>query len=107
MLLVDQALSGGVVCAHLESLALDAIWLVHEHIGAAANCNLARYLVKSYGLEGLRIVNVNRLEERLRTAEDNQRVAGDVCLLESARGQGSAKGGFKRAVELKQKSGKS
>lgn len=93
--------------AHLESLALDAIWLVHEHIRAAANCNLARCLVKSYGLERICIVDVDRLEERLRTAEDNQRVAGDVCLLENARGQGSATGDFKRAAELKRKFGRS
>ena len=36
----------------------------------------------------------------MRTAEDDQRVAGDVCLLGNARGQESATGGFKRAAEL-------
>lgn len=93
--------------AHLERFALYAVWLVHEYIRATANCNLARCLVKRYGLEGICIVDVNRLEERLRTAEDNQRVAGDVCLLGNARGQESATGGFKRAAELDRRSGKS
>ena len=92
--------------AHLERFALDAVWLVHEYIRATANCNLARCFVKRYGLEGVCVINVNRLEERLRTAEDNQRVAGDVCLSGNARGQGSAIGGFKRAAELKRELGK-
>ena len=71
---------------HHEGFALDAIWLVHEYIRTTTNSNLARYLIKCYGLEGICIVDVYCLEERLRTAEDNQRMAGDVCLLENARG---------------------
>jgi hypothetical protein len=84
--LLDQAPSSVGLYAHLESFALDAVWLVHEYIRATTNCNLAGRLVKCYGLKGICIVDVNRLEERLRTAEDNQRVAGYVCLLGNARG---------------------
>lgn len=82
--------------AHLERFALDTVWLVHEYIRATTNCNLARCFVKRYGLEGICVIDVNRLEERLRTAEDNQRVAGDVCLSGNARGQGSATGGLNK-----------
>jgi hypothetical protein len=61
--------------AHLECFALDAVWLVHEDIGAAANSNPPRGLVKCYSFEIFRIVDVDRLKESLRTAEDDQRVA--------------------------------
>lgn len=81
-----------ILYAHLESLALDAVWLVHEYIRATTNCNFAGCLVKCYGLKGICIVDVNRLEERLRTAEDNQRVAGDVCLLGNAGARVSNRG---------------
>lgn len=67
--------------AHLQSLALDAVRLVYEDIPSSAHSNLPRSLVKSYSFELIGIIDVYRLEECLRTAEDNQRVAGDVRLL--------------------------
>jgi hypothetical protein len=78
--------------AHLESFALDAVWLVHEYIRATTNCNLAGRLVKCYGLKGICIVDVNRLEERLRTAEDNQRVAGMYAYWGTRGGKGQQQG---------------
>lgn len=66
--------------AHLECLALDAVWLIHEYIRAPAHSNLPRSFIEGYRFELIRVIDVYRLEERLRTAEDDQRVAGDVRL---------------------------
>ena len=74
--------------AHLESLALDAVRLVHEDIRTTTHSNPPRCLVKGYGLEFIGIVDVNRLKECLRSAEDYQRMAGDVRLLMTRAGQG-------------------
>lgn len=57
--------------AHLERFALDAVRLVHKYIRTTTNSNSARGFVKSYSLESFGIVDVDRLEERLRTAEND------------------------------------
>jgi hypothetical protein len=76
--------------AHLQCFTLDAVWLINEHIRATTNGDSPRSLVDRYGFKDIGIVDVDRLEECLRTAEDDQRVAGDVCLL-SARARVSDK----------------
>lgn len=68
-------------CAYLQSFTLDTPRLINKDIGPSTHGNPARSLVKGYRLEFLSIVDINRLEECLWTAEDDQCVAGDVCLL--------------------------
>lgn len=74
--------------AHLESLAPEAVRLVNEYIRATTHGNPPRSLFKGYSFEFIGIVDIDRLEERLRTAEDDQRVAGNVRLLNAREGQG-------------------
>ena len=86
--------------AHLESLALDAVRLVHEDIRTTTHSNPPRCLVKGYGLEFIGIVDVNRLKECLRAAEDYQRMAGDVRLLMTRAGQGQRIQAFSHVEKL-------
>lgn len=65
---------------YLQCPVLNPIWLVHKHIRASTNRNLARRFINGHCLEGFRIIDVDRLEELLRAAEDDQRMARDVCL---------------------------
>lgn len=57
--------------AHLESLAREAVRVVHEDIRATTHSNPSRGLFKGYSFDFIGIIDVNRLEERLRTAEDD------------------------------------
>jgi hypothetical protein len=61
--------------------------MVDEYIRAPAHGNPTRYFIDSDRLEGLSIVYVDGLQERLRSAEDNESVAGDVCLARPQRTQ--------------------
>lgn len=54
--------------------------MVNKHIRTSTNGYLPGSLIDSNRLEGIRIVDVDRLEELLRTAEDDQCMAGDVRL---------------------------
>ena len=54
--------------------------MVNKHIRASTNRYLPGSLIDSNRLEGIRIVDVDRLEELLRTAEDDQCTARDVRL---------------------------
>ena len=56
------------------------IRLINKHIWSSTNRDLPRSFVNSNRLECLGVVNVDRLEELLRTAEDHQCMAGDVGL---------------------------
>lgn len=56
------------------------IWLINKNIRSSTNRDLPRSLINSNRLECLGVVNVNRLEELLWTAEDYQCMAGDVGL---------------------------
>lgn len=59
---------------------LDTIRLVNKHIGSSTNSNLARRFVNGDSFQGLGVVNVDRLEELLRTSENDQCMTGNVGL---------------------------
>lgn len=65
---------------YLQCLVLYSIRMVNKHIRTPTNGYLPGSLIDSNRLEGIRIVDVDRLEELLRTAEDDQCMAGDVRL---------------------------
>lgn len=75
---------------YLQGLAFEAIWLIHKDIRSPTHSNLTRSLIKSYRFKGVRIIDVDRLKQGLRAAENDQRVAGDVRLSSNAQGQRSA-----------------
>lgn len=54
--------------------------MVDEYIRSSAHRNLACSLVDRYRLEGFNVVHVDRLKELLRSPEDDERMAGDICL---------------------------
>ena len=59
---------------------LDTIRLVNKHIGSSTDSNLSRRFINGDSFQGLGVVDVDRLEELLRTAEDDQCMAGNVGL---------------------------
>jgi hypothetical protein len=50
---------------------LNAVRLVYEDIRPSTHSDLSRSLVKDYSLELFGIIDVDRLKERLGTAEDD------------------------------------
>lgn len=54
--------------------------MVHEYIRPPTHSNPTCCFINSDGFEGFSFVHVDRLQERLRSAEDNECMAGDVCL---------------------------
>ena len=59
---------------------LNTIRPVNEHIRSSTNSNLARRFINGDSFQGLGVVDVDRLEELLRTAEDDQCMTGNVGL---------------------------
>lgn len=66
--------------AHLKCLALDTVWMVDENIWSTTHNNFSRLFVKGDRVQRIGIIDVYRLEKRLRAAEDDQRVAGNIRL---------------------------
>lgn len=64
---------------------LDAVRLVNENVGPTTHSNLPRSFVNRHGLERLGLIHVDGLQEGLRTAENNQRMPGNVHLRENAK----------------------
>lgn len=64
----------------LQCLIPNPIRLVNEHIWSSTDSDFAGSFVNGNRLEGLGVVDIDRLEELLRIAEDDKCMAGDVSL---------------------------
>lgn len=60
--------------------------MIDEYIRAPAHSNITSSFIYSYRFEGLDVVHVDRLKELLRSTEDDERMAGDVCLVNESTG---------------------
>lgn len=67
----SRKLRGSKSVTHLQCLALNAVRLVYEDIRPSAHGDLPGSFIKDYSLELFGIIDVDRLEERLGTAEDD------------------------------------
>jgi hypothetical protein len=54
--------------------------MVDENIWSTTHNNFSRLFVKGDRVQRIGIIDVYRLEKRLRAAEDDQRVAGNIRL---------------------------